>query len=95
MKMPKYKIESLKSRPIENKIGNVSVKSTHTTGDALQINKMLNDMIESGCEYCFMEVSSHAIHQKRVENLKFDGGIFTNISHGSAGVQSSSSPISI
>ena len=66
---------------IENKIGNVSVKSTHTTGDALQINKMLNDMIESGCEYCFMEVSSHAIHQKRVENLKFDGGIFTNITH--------------
>ena len=59
----------------------VSVKSTHTTGDALQINKMLNDMIESGCEYCFMEVSSHAIHQKRVENLKFDGGIFTNITH--------------
>jgi len=66
---------------IENKIGNVSLKSTHTTGDALQINKMLNDMIESGCEYCFMEVSSHAIHQKRVENLKFDGGIFTNITH--------------
>ena len=66
---------------IENKIGNLSVKSTHTTADALQINQMLNEMIEFGCEYCFMEVSSHAIHQNRVENLNFDGGIFTNITH--------------
>ena len=44
---------------IENKIGNISVKSTHTTGDSLQINKMLSEMIDAGCEYCFMEVSSH------------------------------------
>ena len=66
---------------IENKIGNISVKSTHTTGDSLQINKMLNEMIDAGCEYCFMEVSSHAIHQNRIANLKFDGGIFTNITH--------------
>ena len=66
---------------IENKIGNISVKSTHTTGDSLSINKMLSEMIDAGCEYCFMEVSSHAIHQNRVSNLKFDGGIFTNITH--------------
>ncbi|MAO72325.1 MAG: UDP-N-acetylmuramoyl-L-alanyl-D-glutamate--2,6-diaminopimelate ligase [Flavobacteriales bacterium] len=66
---------------IENKIGNYSVKSTHTTGDSLQINKILNEMIDAGCEYCFMEVSSHAIHQNRVSNLNFVGGIFTNITH--------------
>ena len=66
---------------IENKIGNLSVKSSHTTGDSLQINKILSEMIDAGCEYCFMEVSSHAIHQNRVSNLKFDGGIFTNITH--------------
>ena len=66
---------------IENKIGNISVKSTHTTGDSLQINKILSEMVDAGCKYCFMEVSSHAIHQNRVSNLKFDGGIFTNITH--------------
>ena len=57
------------------------MKSTHTTGDSLQINKILNEMIDAGCEYCFMEVSSHAIHQNRVSNLNFVGGIFTNITH--------------
>ena len=66
---------------IENRIGTISVKSTHTTGDSLQINQMLSDMVNAGCEYCFMEVSSHAIHQNRVSNLKFEGGIFTNITH--------------
>jgi len=66
---------------IENKIGSRSVKSTHTTGDSLQINKMLSQMVEEGCEYCFMEVSSHSIHQDRVSNLKFTGAVFTNITH--------------
>ena len=66
---------------IENRIGTISVKSTHTTGDSLQINQMLSDMVNAGCDYCFMEVSSHAIHQNRVSNLKFEGGIFTNITH--------------
>ena len=66
---------------IENKIGTLSFKSTHTTGDSLQINKSLSEMIDAGCEYCFMEVSSHAIHQNRVSNLRFEGGIFTNITH--------------
>lgn len=66
---------------IENKIGNQSVRSTHTTGDSLQINRMLLEMVEAGCEYCFMEVSSHAIHQNRIGNIKFAGAIFTNITH--------------
>ncbi|MGY8987391.1 MAG: UDP-N-acetylmuramoyl-L-alanyl-D-glutamate--2,6-diaminopimelate ligase [Flavobacteriales bacterium] len=66
---------------IHNKIGNKIIESSHTTGDSLQINALLSTMVENGCDYCFMEVSSHAIHQNRVSNLHFDGGIFTNISH--------------
>jgi len=66
---------------IENKIGTKSIESTHTTGDSLQINKLLSEMVLAGCEYCFMEVSSHAIHQNRVSSLVFEGGIFTNITH--------------
>ena len=66
---------------IHNKIGNKIIESSHTTGDSLQINSLLSTMVEDGCDYCFMEVSSHAIHQNRVSNLHFDGGIFTNISH--------------
>jgi len=66
---------------IENKIGTKSVKSTYTTGDSLQINKMLSEMVLEGCEYCFMEVSSHAIYQNRISNLIFKGGVFTNITH--------------
>ena len=66
---------------IENKIGTKSVKSTHTTGDSLQINKLLSEMVLAGCEYCFMEVSSHAIHQNRISSLIFEGGVFTNITH--------------
>lgn len=56
-------------------------KATHTTPDSLTINHYLNEMAEEGCEYCFMEVSSHGIHQKRTEGLHFVGGIFTNLSH--------------
>ena len=56
-------------------------KATHTTPDSLTINYFLNEMIEAGCEYCFMEVSSHGIHQKRTEGLLFVGGVFTNLSH--------------
>ncbi len=66
---------------IENKIGAQSIKATHTTPDALSINKLMSDMVENGCEYCFMEVSSHALHQGRTAGLDFDGGIFTNITH--------------
>lgn len=56
-------------------------KATHTTPDSLTINHYLRAMVEEGCEYCFMEVSSHGIHQKRTEGLHFVGGIFTNLSH--------------
>ncbi|MDD2985205.1 UDP-N-acetylmuramoyl-L-alanyl-D-glutamate--2,6-diaminopimelate ligase [Flavobacterium sp.] len=55
--------------------------ATHTTPDSLTINRFLNQMTEEGIEYCFMEVSSHGIHQKRTEGLQFVGGIFTNLSH--------------
>ena len=56
-------------------------KATHTTPDSLTINHYLNEMIAVGCEFCFMEVSSHGIHQKRTESLHFEGGVFTNLSH--------------
>ncbi|MFT5890208.1 MAG: UDP-N-acetylmuramoyl-L-alanyl-D-glutamate--2,6-diaminopimelate ligase [Dokdonia sp.] len=55
--------------------------ATHTTPDSLTINKYLAAMNAAGVEYCFMEVSSHGIHQKRTEGLQFAGGIFTNLSH--------------
>ncbi|WP_298506144.1 UDP-N-acetylmuramoyl-L-alanyl-D-glutamate--2,6-diaminopimelate ligase [uncultured Maribacter sp.] len=55
--------------------------TTHTTPDALTINKYLSLMNDAGVEYCFMEVSSHGIHQKRTEGLVFEGAIFTNLSH--------------
>lgn len=66
---------------IENRINNVVVPSTHTTGDQLQINEMLSKMVDAGCEYAFMEVSSHAIDQDRIAGLQFEGGIFTNLTH--------------
>lgn len=56
-------------------------KATHTTPDSLTINHYLNEMVNEGCEFCFMEVSSHGIHQKRTEGLQFEGGVFTNLSH--------------
>lgn len=56
-------------------------KATHTTPDSLTINKYLSEMNDEGVEFCFMEVSSHGIHQKRTEGLHFTGGIFTNLSH--------------
>jgi UDP-N-acetylmuramoyl-L-alanyl-D-glutamate--2,6-diaminopimelate ligase len=56
-------------------------KATHTTPDSLTINKYLQEMNEAGVEFCFMEVSSHGIHQHRTEGLHFEGGIFTNLTH--------------
>ncbi len=58
-----------------------SVESTHTTPDALRLNRMLAEMVEAGCDYCFMEVSSHSIVQRRIEGLRFVGALFTNITH--------------
>jgi len=62
-------------------VDDVEYKATHTTPDSLTINYYLNQMVNAGCEYCFMEVSSHGIHQKRTEELHFEGGVFTNLSH--------------
>ena len=62
-------------------VNNKEYKATHTTPDSLTINYYLNEMNLEGVEYCFMEVSSHGIHQNRTEGLSFVGGIFTNISH--------------
>lgn len=66
---------------VVNKIGKKDIPSTHTTPDPVQLNKLLAEMVESGCEYVFMEVSSHAIHQHRIGGLNFTGGIFSNITH--------------
>ena len=57
------------------------IESTHTTPDAIRLNEMMARMVEAGCEYCFMEVSSHAIVQERIRGLHFTGGIFSNITH--------------
>lgn len=57
------------------------IESTHTTPDAVRLNMMLAEMVDAGCEYCFMEVSSHSIVQNRISALHFVGGIFTNITH--------------
>jgi len=62
-------------------LDDVEYKATHTTPDSLTINYYLAAMSEVGVEYCFMEVSSHGIHQKRTEGLQFAGGVFTNLSH--------------
>ena len=62
-------------------VDELEYKATHTTPDSFTINFYLNEMVEAGCEYCFMEVSSHGIHQKRTEGLHFVGGVFTNLSH--------------
>lgn len=66
---------------VVNKIGNQNIQATHTTPDAIQLNKLLREMVDQHCEYCFMEVSSHAIHQNRVQAIEFAGGVFTNITH--------------
>ena len=62
-------------------VDTVEYKATHTTPDSLTINRYLAEMNDAGVEFCFMEVSSHGIHQKRTEALEFAGGVFTNLSH--------------
>lgn len=66
---------------VENKINNDIVQATHTTPDQVTLNELLAEMVDRGCDYAFMEVSSHAIVQHRIEGLTFSGGIFTNITH--------------
>jgi UDP-N-acetylmuramoyl-L-alanyl-D-glutamate--2,6-diaminopimelate ligase len=62
-------------------VDDVEFKATHTTPDSITINGYLDKMIDAGVDFCFMEVSSHGIHQKRTEGLVFTGGIYTNLSH--------------
>ena len=63
------------------RIGERSVASTHTTPDAIRLNAMMREMVDEGCDYCFMEVSSHAAAQHRIDNLHFAGALFTNLTH--------------
>lgn len=62
-------------------VDDTEFKATHTTPDSISINSYLNKMIDNGVDYCFMEVSSHGIHQKRTAGLTFAGGVFSNLSH--------------
>lgn len=66
---------------VENKINTTVIPSTHTTPDALALNELLAKMVDAGCQYAFMEVSSHAIVQHRITGLKFTGAAFSNITH--------------
>ena len=66
---------------IQNNIIEQVIPSTHTTPDAIALNSLLAEMVAAGCEYCFMEASSHAIHQNRIGGLQLAGALFTNISH--------------
>jgi UDP-N-acetylmuramoyl-L-alanyl-D-glutamate--2,6-diaminopimelate ligase len=66
---------------IENKVNKRSEPSTHTTPDAESINLLIKQMVEAGCDFAFMEVSSHAVVQRRIAGLFFTGGMFTNITH--------------
>ena len=63
------------------RIGEREIDSTHTTPDAIRLNAMLREMVDEGCDYCFMEVSSHSVVQDRIRGLRFVGGIFTNLTH--------------
>ena len=66
---------------VQNQVADKILPSTHTTPDALTLNKLIADMVADGCSHVFMEVSSHAIDQHRIEGLQFTGGIFSNITH--------------
>jgi UDP-N-acetylmuramoyl-L-alanyl-D-glutamate--2,6-diaminopimelate ligase len=66
---------------VKNYINEHASETTHTTPDVLTFNRLLNEMVDEGCEYCFAEVSSHSVVQKRIHGLEFVGGIFTNLTH--------------
>ena len=66
---------------IVNKVNNEELPATHTTPDPLRLNALLADMVQAGCEYCFMEVSSHAADQQRIAGLTFAGAVFSNLTH--------------
>lgn len=66
---------------VQNQIGDKIISSTHTTPDVISLNNLLFQMLEEGCTHVFMECSSHAIHQHRIEGIQFAAAIFSNISH--------------
>lgn len=66
---------------VQNMVHGEVIAATHTTPDAIAIQALLAGMVQAGCEYAFMEVSSHAIHQQRIAGIRFRGAIFTNITH--------------
>ncbi len=66
---------------VENKIDDEVLPATHTTPDAIALNRLLKEMADQGCTHCFMEASSHAIVQHRVSGIQFAGAVFTNITH--------------
>lgn len=66
---------------VVNKIKNQASPSTHTTPDPIRLNELLRSMVDQGCSHCFMEVSSHAVHQQRIHGISFAGAVFTNITH--------------
>jgi UDP-N-acetylmuramoyl-L-alanyl-D-glutamate--2,6-diaminopimelate ligase len=66
---------------VENQVAGKVIAATHTTPDAVSLNALLAQMVDEGCSHAFMEVSSHAVHQRRIAGLEFTGGIFSNISH--------------
>lgn len=74
-----YKVGLLST--VENKIGETVIPSTHTTPDVVRLNELLAQMSAAGCEFAFMEVSSHAVVQKRIAGIHFEGGVFSNITH--------------
>src|SRR5450432_2698339 len=66
---------------VQNHIGSKIFPATHTTPDQVTLNQLIKEMLEAGCSHVFMETSSHAIHQHRIEGLNYAGGIFSNITH--------------
>jgi UDP-N-acetylmuramoyl-L-alanyl-D-glutamate--2,6-diaminopimelate ligase len=66
---------------VQNQVGTKIIESTHTTPDAINLNRLLKQMLDAGCDYVFMECSSHAIQQHRITGLHFAGGLFSNITH--------------
>jgi UDP-N-acetylmuramoyl-L-alanyl-D-glutamate--2,6-diaminopimelate ligase len=66
---------------VQNHIGDKLLPATHTTPDPVTLNQLLHEMLEAGCTHVFMETSSHAIHQHRIEGLHYTGGVFSNITH--------------
>jgi len=66
---------------VENQVNGQVIAATHTTPDPVELNRLLSEMVDQGCDYCFMEVSSHAIAQHRIGGLNFSGAIFSNLTH--------------